>query len=285
MRQNISSGRPWEPIVGYSRAVRVGPYVHVAGTTATGARRQRGGPGDAYAQTVQTLRNIERACNRRARRWPTSCGPGCSSPTSSRWEDIGRAHGEFFGPSGPRPPWCKCAAHRPAMLVQIEADAYVGRIGRDTPGRLWACRPNLTPARFGSGFLVPSDSWLAPPRAPSPSRPSWPAGGTARAEGLKTSSTRHPTNEQPRRQHQAGFFLYGRREKDQTTMDFTKLDGLIPAVVQDHQSGEVLMVGFMNPEAWDITLRTGYVTFFSRTRNKLWTKGETSGNQLAVATC
>jgi phosphoribosyl-AMP cyclohydrolase len=66
------------------------------------------------------------------------------------------------------------------------------------------------------------------------------------------------------------------------TMDFSKLDGLIPAVVQDHVSGEVLMVGFMNPEAWEVTRRTGYVTFFSRTRNKLWTKGETSGNRLAV---
>ena len=65
-------------------------------------------------------------------------------------------------------------------------------------------------------------------------------------------------------------------------MDFSKLDGLIPAVVQDHQNGDVLMVGFMNPEAWDITLKTGYVTFFSRTRNKLWMKGETSGNRLAV---
>ena len=65
-------------------------------------------------------------------------------------------------------------------------------------------------------------------------------------------------------------------------MDFSKLDGLIPAVVQDHVSGEVLMVGFMNPEAWDITRRTGYVTFYSRSRNTLWTKGETSGNRLAV---
>jgi phosphoribosyl-AMP cyclohydrolase len=65
-------------------------------------------------------------------------------------------------------------------------------------------------------------------------------------------------------------------------MDFTKLDGLVPAVVQDVQSGEVLMVGFMNPEAWEITRQTGYVTFFSRTRNTLWTKGETSGNRLAV---
>jgi phosphoribosyl-AMP cyclohydrolase len=65
-------------------------------------------------------------------------------------------------------------------------------------------------------------------------------------------------------------------------MDFTKLDGLIPAVVQDFTSGDVLMVGFMNEEAWAITKQTGYVTFFSRTRNKLWTKGETSGNKLAV---
>ena len=65
-------------------------------------------------------------------------------------------------------------------------------------------------------------------------------------------------------------------------MDFSKLDGLIPAVVQDDTSKEVLMVGFMNQEAWDVTRRTGYVTFFSRTRHKLWTKGETSGNRLAV---
>ena len=65
-------------------------------------------------------------------------------------------------------------------------------------------------------------------------------------------------------------------------MDFSKLDGLVPAVVQDRTSGEVLMVGFMNGAAWQITLDTGYVTFFSRTRNTLWTKGETSGNRLAV---
>ena len=65
-------------------------------------------------------------------------------------------------------------------------------------------------------------------------------------------------------------------------MDYSKLNGLIPAVIQDADSGEVLMVGFMNREAWDITRRTGYVTFFSRTRNKLWMKGETSGNRLAV---
>jgi phosphoribosyl-AMP cyclohydrolase len=65
-------------------------------------------------------------------------------------------------------------------------------------------------------------------------------------------------------------------------MDFAKLGGLVPAVVQDATSGEVLMVGFMNDRAWAITQESGYVTFFSRTRNALWTKGETSGNRLAV---
>ena len=65
-------------------------------------------------------------------------------------------------------------------------------------------------------------------------------------------------------------------------MDFSKLQGLIPAVVQDATSGEVLMVGFMNDDAWRITRASGYVTFFSRTRNTLWTKGETSGNRLQV---
>jgi phosphoribosyl-AMP cyclohydrolase len=65
-------------------------------------------------------------------------------------------------------------------------------------------------------------------------------------------------------------------------IDFTKLDGLIPAVIQDAESLEILMVGFMNEEALELTKKTGYATFFSRTRNKLWTKGETSGNRLEV---
>jgi phosphoribosyl-AMP cyclohydrolase len=80
---------------------------------------------------------------------------------------------------------------------------------------------------------------------------------------------------QPR--HPAGFFVSGEK-----TMDFTKLYGLIPAVIQDHESAEVLMVGFMNEEALALTRKTGYATFFSRTRNKLWMKGETSGNRLQV---
>src|SRR3954469_6466546 len=96
----------------------------------------------------------------------------------------------------------------------------------------------------------------------------------------------------PRRKSGGVFCCTGRlkpaptavvRNRDASTdMDFSKLDGLIPAVVQDHVSGEVLMGGFMNEAAGDITKRTGYVTFFSRPRNTLWTKGETSGNRLAV---
>jgi phosphoribosyl-AMP cyclohydrolase len=70
-----------------------------------------------------------------------------------------------------------------------------------------------------------------------------------------------------------------------TELDFEKMNGLIPAIVQDASSAEVLMVGFINREAFDRTLQSGYVTFFSRTRNQLWTKGETSGNRLRVKTC
>ncbi|HXZ80377.1 MAG TPA: phosphoribosyl-AMP cyclohydrolase [Terriglobales bacterium] len=66
------------------------------------------------------------------------------------------------------------------------------------------------------------------------------------------------------------------------TIDFDKMQGLAPAVVQDASDGEVLMVGFQNRDAFELTMRTGYVTFFSRTRNQLWTKGETSGNRLRV---
>jgi phosphoribosyl-AMP cyclohydrolase len=77
------------------------------------------------------------------------------------------------------------------------------------------------------------------------------------------------------------FFLPA-RPTTMTTIDFSKFHGLVPAVVQDAATRDVLMVGFMNQEAWDVTRRTGFVTFFSRTRNTLWTKGETSGNKLQV---
>jgi phosphoribosyl-AMP cyclohydrolase len=72
------------------------------------------------------------------------------------------------------------------------------------------------------------------------------------------------------------------KQKTNQEIDFDKMQGLLPAIVQDAASGEVLMLGFMNREAFDQTLRAGYVTFFSRTRNQLWTKGETSGNRLEV---
>ena len=84
--------------------------------------------------------------------------------------------------------------------------------------------------------------------------------------------------------HPAGFFCFQGQIflQGEITMDFSKLDGLIPAVIQDAESAEVLMVGFMNEDALEITRRTGFATFFSRTRNRLWTKGETSGNRLEV---
>lgn len=125
-RQLISSGAKWEPMAGYSRAVRVGPFVHVAGTTAWNAAGDIVGRGDPYAQTRQILRNIERALVAAGADLNDVVRTRAFVTDMERWEDVARAHGEVFRDI--RPAMTLVQVVRlvdPAMMVEIEADAIV----------------------------------------------------------------------------------------------------------------------------------------------------------------